>query len=293
MEPEVVKLRDVKPALAGYISESMALLKSTAVHDDRVVHDVRVLMKKARSVLRLAASQMDVEFISRENKALREVGKIMSSWRDTSVLRKALKELKKEHQDIFSKLEDNEKLNDLMKKPEAVEVPSETEMNSFGLITEILKKSGYRIRFEPMKNYDPNLLLRSLQATYTSVVNNYLISRNNPKPANLHKFRMRAKDFLFQLWFFRPLNSSVVKSLEKKLDLLTLNLGKYHDLAQLIGALDYKYEYTVNSPALDELVVIIHEEQDRYLEKVWPVAHKIFCPGQNLVNILGFRLLVV
>jgi hypothetical protein len=38
---------------------------------------------------------------------------------------------------------------------------------------------------------------------------------------------------------------------------------------------------------------MIKEEQDKYLLKVWTVAHKIFCPGQKLVNILGFKLLVI
>jgi hypothetical protein len=44
---------------------------------------------------------------------------------------------------------------------------------------------------------------------------------------------------------------------------------------------------------MDELAILIHGEQDRYLSKVWPAAYKIFCPGQKLVNILGFRLLVI
>jgi hypothetical protein len=34
-------------------------------------------------------------------------------------------------------------------------------------------------------------------------------------------------------------------------------------------------------------------QQDRYIARVWPSAHKIFCPGQKLINVLGFRLLVI
>jgi len=57
--------------------------------------------------------------------------------------------------------------------------------------------------------------------------------------------------------------------------------------------LDYKYEYTANPPELDELAVIIKEEQDRYLSRIWPMAYKLFCPGQKLVNLLGFKLLLI
>jgi CHAD domain-containing protein len=293
MEPDFVKLKEIKPALAGYISESLALLNKSVVPDDNVVHDVRVLMKKARSGVRLIAEQMDTIFIDREMQALREVGRILSSWRDISVLRKALKNLKKKHPDIFSKLEDNEKINVLMKKPELIEeLPVEGKKN-LAQIVGILNKSVYRIRFESMGKLDPHKLIKSLEASYISVVNNYMICRNDPKPANLHELRKRAKDFHFQLWFFRPLNPSVVKALEKKLDLLTQNLGKYNDLSQLLKEIGYKYEYSANHPALDELAVIIREEQDRNLAKVWPSAHKIFCPGQKLVNVLGFKLLVI
>jgi len=293
MEPDFVKLKDIKPALAGYVRESLALFNQSVVPDEEEVHDVRVLMKKARSVVRLIAEQMDTEFIGRERQALREVGRILCSWRDISVLRKALKSLKKRHPDIFSKLEDNEKINILMKKPESSQETTAGEKNSLGQIVDILNKTGYRIRFEPMSKLDPHLLIKSLEATYICVVNNYMICRNNPKAANLHELRKRTKDFLYQLWFFRPLNTSVIKALEKKLDLITQNLGKYNDLSQLLKEIGYKYEYTANHPALDELAVIIREEQDRNLAKVWPSAHKIFCPGQNLVNILGFKLLVI
>jgi hypothetical protein len=74
---------------------------------------------------------------------------------------------------------------------------------------------------------------------------------------------------------------------------MTQNLGKVNDLAQIIEILNYDYKEDTNPVALDELVIKIREEQDRYLAKVWPTAYQIFCPGKNLVNVLGFRLLVI
>jgi CHAD domain-containing protein len=293
MELDYVKLREVKPSLAGYLNEAYSLIKSANVPSENTVHDVRVLMKKARAVLRLTAPQLDPEFIRREYTALREVGRIMSSWRETSVLRKALKELKKKNPTVFSKLENNEKINLLMQKKETLPEPSNQTIASVNQLSEILHKSSYRLRFEPLGNLDPQLLLKELEMTYNRVVNNYMISRLNPTRPNLHKLRKTSKDFLYQLWFFRPLNSSVIKVLEKRLDLMTQNLGKYNDLAELKREIDYKYEYLANNPSLDELVIIIKEEQDKYLLKIWPVAYKIFCPGQKLVNVLGFKLLVI
>jgi hypothetical protein len=74
---------------------------------------------------------------------------------------------------------------------------------------------------------------------------------------------------------------------------MTQNLGKFNDLTQLVNTLGYKYPDTSNLPALDELIVKIREKQDRYLAKIWPIAYKVFCPGQKLVNVLGFRLLMI
>lgn len=291
MESDYIRLKAIKPALAGYIRESQALMKKADFPDDKSVHDVRVLMKKARAVLRLVVKQIDSEFVEREILAAREVGRIMSSWRNTPVFRKILKDLKKKHPDLFIKLEDNEKLSVIMKKhdPDL----NDNDKNRLLQIDEILKKTGFRLRFEPMNNIDPRLILKELEVTYNHVGNYYLICRNNPKRSSLHLFRKRSKDFLYQLWFFRSLNPPIIKELEKKLDIIAQNLGKYNDYAQLLKAIGYSYEYTANAPALDELAVLIKAEQDKYLAKVWPPAYKIFCPGQRLENVLGFKLLVI
>ncbi len=58
-------------------------------------------------------------------------------------------------------------------------------------------------------------------------------------------------------------------------------------------ALDYHIADEDNIPALDELIIKIRDKQDKYLAKVWPVAYDIFCPGRNLENILGFKVLMI
>jgi len=293
MELDYVKLKDVKPALSGYIREAQSLLKLRPVPDERVVHDVRVLMKKSKAVIRLISSQFNEEFFNREYGTFRDIGRIMSSWRDTSVHRKTLKNLKKNHSGLFSILGENEKLDKLLQKADTPEEPSPDLVTDLSKIDELLSKAGYRIRFQAMDNFNPKLLLSELDRTYNITADKYLTCRNSMKPADLHEFRKRAKDFLYQLWFFRPLNPGKVKALEKRLDILTMNIGKYNDLTQLIISLDYKYQGPGNLPALDELILIIRKAQDGYLSKVWPLAYKIFCPGQKLVNLLGFKVLMI
>jgi CHAD domain-containing protein len=293
MEHDYIKLKEIKPVLAGYIRESQTMLGREPVPDDKVIHDVRVLMKKSRAALKLVVPQLDTVYVTKDIVALREVGRKMCSWRESSVLRKTLKELKKDFPDLFSQLAENEKINSILKKADAVNLTDEVLKTESEAINELLRKTGFRIRFQSMNKIDPQLLVNELELTYKMVVDIYLCCRNNPKPDKLHEFRKKSKDFLYQLYFFRPLNPQTIKPLEKKLDTLTQLLGRFNDLSQLVKALDY--EYTVNRypPFLDELVIRIREKQDMYLSKIWPAAYKIFCPGQKLVNVLGFKLLVI
>lgn len=285
MESDYIKLKDIKPALSGYIREAQALLELSAFPDEKVVHDVRVLMKKSKALMRLIVSQVEKEFYDREYGTFREIGRIMCLWRDTSVFRKIIKDIKKEKPDIFSSLNNNSNIELLLKKPDIFTDPSPDMKNDLERIKEVLSKSGYRIRFRPMNDMNPKILLDELDKSHGTTSRQYLICRNSMKPADIHEFRKRAKDLLYQLWFFRPLNPPVIKSLEKKLDSMTQDLGKYNDLYQLIRSLQYKYSENSNSPAMDELIILIRAKQDKYLSSVWPVAYKVFRPGRKLINI--------
>jgi CHAD domain-containing protein len=293
MELDYVKLKQIKPALSGYIREAQLLMKKSLSPDEKTIHNVRVLMKKSRAVLKLAAPQLDKTYHDRDIDALREVGRILRSWRETSVQRKTLKEFRKRFPDIFFRLHENAKLITMLEKHEPFTEPGEELKASIEQIDLLLLKTGYRIRFQSMNMMNPQLLIKQLENTYTMVVDIYLSCRNNPKPAMLHKFRKKAKDFLYQLYIFRPLNPSVIKTLEKKLDGMAQNLGKFNDLTQIIKVLDYNYSEGTNISAMDVLVIKFREAQDRYLAKVWTAAYQVFCPGQKLVNILGFKLLII
>ncbi len=293
MEPDYVRLKDIKTALSGYVREALLLLSSDETPAEKTVHDVRVLMKKSRATMRLLKPQMDMEAYNKEYGTFRETGRIMMGWRETSVQRKTLKGLAKKHPVLFSRLTENEKISNLMRKNEN-ETDFKTEISTkLELIKEILNKSVYRIRFYSLNNLNANLLLKELEMTYINVAKCYLTARNNPKPSNLHEFRKRSKDFLYQLYFFRALRPGVIKALEKKLDSMTQDLGKYNDLSVLIRELDYHYTGVPDNDNLDELILLIRMEQDKYLSSVWPDAYRIFCPGRKLTNVLGFKLLVI
>jgi CHAD domain-containing protein len=293
MQPDYVKLKPIKPALRGYIAEAQALIKDSEITDTDAVHDIRVLMKKSRAVLKLIAHHSDYTYYERDIADLRAVGSILCCRRDLSVQRKILRGLRKEYPYLFKQLLDDPGLKLILEKQENLTEPYEELKNTFLEIWELLNKTGYRIRFQSMNTMDPQALLKEFELTYLTVSHLFLKSRNNPKPKTIHEFRKKAKDFLYQLYIFRSLNPSVVKVLEKKLESITQNLGRFNDLDQIIKSLNYKYHRGNNPPALDELMVKIREMQNNYINKVWTASSEIFYPGRKLVNLLGFKLLVI
>ncbi len=289
-DTEPKRLKEIKPALTGYLSDSLALLGQMPLPDDNAVHDIRVLMKRQRATIKLVKPLLDEQAYHREYIAGREVGRILCSWREMSVLYKTMKSLRKENPKLFVKLWDNEKIQGLLRKPYSTWTIAGEKSKSVRDISAQLRKAQHRVRFLNLKDPDMNLLLEELEQNYFITAKAYLDCRNNPRPVLLHEFRKKSKTFMFQLYYFRPLNQPAIKSLEKKLDLLTQNLGRYNDLAQIMNMIGYKYGKPENNAVMDELAVVIRDKQDRCLLKVWPSAYRIFSPGKFLGDLLGFTI---
>src|SRR5512133_2480099 len=110
MDQDYVRLKDLKPVLAGYLGDSLEHLKRAPVPDDDSVHDMRVLLKKSRAVLKLIGPQADKEYNQKDITSLKDAARFMAGWRDSSVVRKTLRELKKENPVLFEELAENTKI---------------------------------------------------------------------------------------------------------------------------------------------------------------------------------------
>lgn len=289
-EKETKQFREIKPALTGYIMDSLVLLGQLPVPDDAAIHDIRVLMKRQRATIKLVKPLLDEKSYRREYLAGREVGRILCSWREMSVLYKTAKALKKENPKLFIKLWDNEKVQVLLRKPYSTWTNAGEQSKSVKVIRAQLNKAQYRVRFLNLKEPDISLLLEELGRNYLIAAKAYLDCRNDPRQRLLHEFRKKSKTLMYQLYYFRYLNQPAFKSLEKKLDYITQNLGKYNDLSQITGMIGYKYGNPGNSAVMDEMAVVIRDKQDKYLSKVWPTAYRVFAPGKFPGDLLGLTV---
>ena len=279
--------KDIKSAMAEYIDGSLRLLAMQPVPDDAAIHDVRVLMKKHRAAIRLVKPLLDEAVYRREYLAGRETGRLLALWRETAVLRKTAKALKKDNPELFIRLHKNEKIQELLRKPYATWEQAGERARSVNEVAERLRKTQYRLRFLGLNEPDMRLLLGELERSHATASAAYLNCRNKPAARLLHEFRKKSKTFMYQLIFFRHLEPQTVRQLEKRLGVMTQNLGKYNDLAQIMFLTGYHYGAPENSDTDNELAIVIRDRQDMYLEKVWPYAYRIFAPGKKLQDILG------
>ena len=287
MEPVYIKPHKIKTHLTRYLDKSLLLLDTGSFPDEKTIHKVRVLLKKTRALFRLVSPLLGEEFAGNGRKSLRTAGRIMSPWREKTVLWKTAGSLMKAHPDVFYSLEDNERIKNLMNSQVVEQDLTEDIMVSLKEVIRLLKETSSGILFEPMISLEPVHLFKELENSYAIAVHNYLLARNDQGLSIVHEFRKRSKDFLYQLSFFRQANPTVIIKLEKKLERMTGDLGKYNDLSVLLRMTGYKYKRNTNDPALDELAVIIKDKQDEYLSKVWPVAYEIFGPLMKLDNVLA------
>lgn len=279
--------KDIKGSIAGYFSGSLRLLEAQPLPDDEAIHDVRVLMKKHRAVIKLVRPMLDEAVCNREYIAARETGRLLASWRENAVLRKTVRSLKNDNPELFIRLRDNEKIQSLLRKPYATWDEAGIRVKTVGEVSDRLRKAHHRLRFIPLNEPDMRQLLRELEESHRVAAKAYLECRNKPSHQRLHEFRKKAKTFMYQAAFFRHLAPAAVKQLEKRLNTITQNLGKYNDLAQIMILTGYRFREAGNNDGDDELAIVIKDRQEKYLMKVWPLAYKVFAPGRELQDILG------
>jgi len=289
MLTEKTKKATVKSSLCEYIREAEEMLDPSLIPDEKCVHDVRVLLKKARASLKLLEALFDIKSYEREYAALREAGRLMGSWRESSVNRKLLKGYKKKYPEIFVSLADNEKISGILAGMEKDRLHGQDSGNELERIISILHRSLYRIRFHRLDEGTNGLVFSGLTRSFDTVSAYYMNARLNPKSRNLHNFRKKNKDLLYQLYFFREPDPQAVRRLEKKVESLARLLGKYNDNAVLLETIGYRFSPGKIPDSLDLLAVRIKQEQDGYLNKIWPLAFSLFRPGQKPGDLPGLK----
>jgi CHAD domain-containing protein len=235
--------------------------------DDPVeaIHDVRKRLKKTRSLLRLARPSMRSRDYRRENRALRDRGRVLSGTRDADVMIETVDDLAERFaghapSTLFEPIR-----GQLSDRASRVRDEIQTELPTHG---EALRSLRSQVDDWPVDAVDTAALVRGLSRSYTRGRDAFAQADDDPTTANLHEWRKRVKDLWYQLRLLRGAWPEVMKATADEAKALSQDLGEDHDLALLAQLLvDHPKVTAEPSADRDRLLELIGHRRGELLEQ--------------------------
>ncbi len=253
----------------------------------KAIHETRKSIKRIRAVLRMIRDEIGYSSYFRENVFYRDLSRNLSEIRNFEVLSGSIQTLQKDLSntippEVFVSLEEEldrqkrevtgglDKLNQLLKKT-ASEIDSGRE----------------RINDFPIRHDDFGALEGGLSRVYRQGRRYLRNARKNPSPTRLHDLRKRMKYFWYQVDILQPIFPGPMKAYASTLEMISENLGVYHDLQVLqefLAGSEIIQDARVNE-ALQEACIA---KKSMLLQNIWPMAGMAYSEKpQSMVNRLA------
>ena len=199
------------------------------------VHEVRKHLKKLRAALRLAADEVGKNRHAREDRSLRQIGRLVSDLRDAQVRWQTLIQLrdaaiKRTGKNPFPRIE------------ELLSMERESFSAAFAgwqkQAMPMLEQSGKRLSRWPIEGMSWKQICAGVAKTYKRGQRRLAKTIKNPDPENFHSWRQRMKDLWYQLRILQPLNRLVLEKIAGDAKTLGELLGRSHDFVFLLTRLE-------------------------------------------------------
>ena len=211
------------------IEGAIAIAKGEEKTDDTPVHEMRKHLKKARGALRLVRKEIGRGLFRKQDRGLRDVGRLTSEIRDAEVRLQTVRQLQevtqRHRRNAYGKLE------------AMLTLELENFMAAFAewqtQAVPLLEHAGSSLDHWTLDQFNSKQLRRAVQASYKQARKALAKATANPTAENFHAFRTKAKILWYQLRILRPINPVVLKTLSDDLHSLGDLLGRAHDLSFL------------------------------------------------------------
>jgi CHAD domain-containing protein len=193
------------------------------------VHETRKHLKKARAALRLVSGEVGRDLFQRENRRLRNVGRLISEIRDAEVRLQTVKQLRE-----FSRPGRRESLQET---EELLAFELDSFLAAFSdwqweAKTKLIRARD-RIAEWPVGGLDCKQVRCTVQGSYKRARKSLKRATRKPTMKNFHALRKSGKELWYQLRILRPLHPAIMKELADDLKKIGAHLGHAHDLAFL------------------------------------------------------------
>lgn len=265
--------RYLRKVLQTFIGESEAMIPAAGLPGVAEVHDIRVNMKRCRAILKLLRASPRSDFYCRENGSLRDISALFSPNREKEVLKKTLRMLSKQYPEVFSRefsemiceAEAEFSINSVVASPD--DISSEAR--------ELLRRAWYRIGFVSLSDLTRNILLDGLYDSFIRAERAFNLARSTSLATDLHEFRKRSKDLLYQVRFFSDYNPGHFEEVHSNLDEICSILGKYNDLSGAWNIIQVSRS-GLGEKKVDKALKAIDDERILLAGRVFPLADKFF-----------------
>jgi len=235
-----LKLREplpdgLKRVFCEQIHSALQLCRHPAKQRGVTVHEVRKHLKKLRAAMRLTVCEVGKNQHVREDRCVREIGRLVSDLRDAQVRLQTLIQLRDEMakgagENHFPRIE------------ELLSLERESFSAAFAgwqkQAIPKLERVGERLSKWPLTGITWKQICGTVGKTYKRGQRGLAKTIRKPDPENFHAWRKRVKDLWYQLRILQPLNRVVLENIGADAELLGEFLGREHDFDFLLARLE-------------------------------------------------------
>jgi len=235
-----LKLREplpdgLKRVFREQIHSALQLCRHPVRQRGVTVHEVRKHLKKLRAAMRLTVSEVGKKRHAREDRCVREIGRLVSDLRDAQVRLQTLIQLRDEMakgagENHFPRIE------------ELLSLERESFSAAFAgwqkQAIPRLERVEERLSKWPLAGITWKQICGTVGKTYKRGQRGLAKTIKNPQVENFHAWRKRVKDLWYQLRILQPLNRAVLTEMAHDADVLGELLGCEHDFAFLWARLE-------------------------------------------------------
>jgi CHAD domain-containing protein len=235
-----LKLREplpdgLKRVFREQIDSALRLCRHPARQRGVTVHEVRKHLKKLRAAMRLAAGEVGKNQHAREDRCVREIGRLVSDLRDAQVRLQTLIQLcdetaKGSGENHFARIE------------ELLSLERESFSAAFDgwqkLAIPKLERVRERLSKWPLDGISWKQICGAVENIYERGQRGLAKTIKKPVPETFHAWRKRVKDLWYQLRILQPLNRVVLEKIAADAEVLGELMGREHDLDFLLARLE-------------------------------------------------------
>jgi CHAD domain-containing protein len=267
---------DLRRALQDQLDAVLRLGEGAEADPVTAVHEIRKALKRVRAWLRLARSHLGEEVFGEENRAARDMGRLLGTARDSDIHVETLAI-------VLEALPETEGSPPVLELARRLEVRRalvrQVVLADDGPMDQVVERAGHardRAATLPLDGLGPRELATGVGLSYAAARTRFREAKGSGDPDRHHSWRKRVKDLQYQLQLLAP---RLGPGLRRRLDAqerMGSHLGLANDLANLGELLHQEPVLVPDDDVRDRVVVTAYRMRDRAWRDAGRIGSRAF-----------------